>query len=113
MLPHSLQYDCVEWAYVEKDEGRLVVSLNLEQSSLMNHGGCHVKEEEKMKDIKPANVQFVELPGGDDEWQGIAVADIQPGGEFLCDYSKFHLYGHTLRWFEDSIDQIVEKGIYY
>ena len=108
LLPPHMQHDCVEWAYVEDGD----LWLDLEPCALMNHGGTAI-EEEDMKNVRPDNLECIELPSSDDEWQYIAKCDIQPGEELLCDYSKFHDYSESLDWFEESWDQIVEEEIYY
>lgn len=109
LLPKHMQHDCVEWAYVEDGD----LWLDLEPCALMNHGGTAIAEEEDMKHVRPDNLDCIELPNSDDEWQYIAKTDIQPGEELLCDYSKFHDYSESLEWFEDSWERIVEDKEYY
>ena len=62
-----------------------------------NHGGSDVSGiDETIQDPKPANLECVEIPDSDDEWHYVAVADVQPNEELLCDYAKFHVYGHKV-----------------
>lgn len=116
LLPPHMQYDVVEWAYVTDGE----VYLDFDPGSLKNHG-CGSSSSssnpatvaEGFSNVMPANLECVEIPDTDEEWQYIAKVDIHDGDELLCDYTKFHDYANPLSWFVASNEQIVKQGKYY
>lgn len=115
LLSPRLQTDVVTWAYVmEWDDGEHMVGLDLEPSSLINHGGTDVGDvDDEIVDCKPSNLRVQEGTEKDDDDEVLYVAShqIEAGDELLLDYSQFHVFGHSLGWFEDDWDTYVEDRI--
>jgi hypothetical protein len=103
-LPGDLVYDVHQWAYVlewDADHPE-VVGIDLDEASLMNHGGGADSESE-------ANVEYGYLEEEDEgsSCQYRAMCDILPGEEILCRYNAFHLYDHSLEWYRESCKRVL------
>lgn len=101
-LEPRLQADVMLWAWMSKDDDQddddnYYVGLDLEESSLMNHGGTPIDtSEESLKEVRPNNLHLQE---GDSVSFLIATRDILAGEELLCDYTEFHDPNHDIVWF--------------
>jgi hypothetical protein len=110
LLPENLVYDVVIWSYVlDWGDDMEVAALDLDEGSLMNHGGGPMMEfgVSVINDKgKPANL-VCESNG--EIWQYKAVEDIQANEELLCDYDGFHEDDHSLDWYRESCKEVLDK----
>lgn len=117
LLPEELRCDVAIWAYVlEWDDDLEVVALDLDESSLINHGNDPDKDYETLsppihdgkslsRDIGTANIRY------DDETMTYnAIRDIAESEEILCDYTSFHVQNHSLEWFTRTCQEVC-RGI--
>lgn len=114
LLPsRDLVYDIVLWSYVlDWDEGVQVVAVDLDEGSLMNHGGeeppaaeasaTHGVNVLSQESGRSANVRYC-----DDTCHYVATRDIAADEEILCDYTSFHVSSHSLEWYDQTWDEIV------
>ena len=118
LLPGEiLRRDVVVWSYVlDWGSGLEVVAVDLDEGSLMNHGALDddgdddaaaVSESSSAlgKTRERANIRYCNETGC-----YIAIRDIQPSDELLCDYASFHKYDHKLDWYDRTWNDIVAKG---
>ena len=87
-----------------KDDGFLV-NLELNVASLLNHGDTIPCD----KNVGCANVIYARRENDDIVYDYYASRDILPGEELLMDYNKFHIKNHTLAWFDEIRNQLVNE----
>jgi hypothetical protein len=112
--PHMLA-DIVMWSYVmDWGDGTFVVGIDLDEASLMNHGGPSVvhnqfqyssSDEKGNVDPPAAWSANITCEYRDGEWKYYATRDIYPNEEILCDYNQFHVAEHPLDWYTNSVQK--------
>lgn len=108
-LPHNLQHDVIMWSYVlDWDKDDQVVGIDLDQASVMNHGGKDAMHLGVSMDSRDGPSNNLEYADGDDSCY-VAKCDIKANEELLCDYSTFHVHNHGLSWYKEINDKILNN----
>mmetsp|Transcript_28817 Transcript_28817/g.79106 ORF Transcript_28817/g.79106 Transcript_28817/m.79106 type:complete len:311 (-) Transcript_28817:707-1639(-) len=97
---------CVNWGEDDEDDDDeddedLVVGLDLDESSILNHGGtADIDEVEEMVN-QPSNIYQV-YDEKEEAMYYVALRDIVADEELLCDYTHFHDYENDdeLDWWD-------------
>jgi len=118
-IPSELHHDIVLWSYVlDWDTDLQVAAVDLDEGCLMNHGsldddpgtsssshGLNVLNQASGR----ANIRYCSKTN-----QYLATRDLLASEELLCDYSSFHIYDHSLGWYDQTWNDIVgerTKGV--
>jgi hypothetical protein len=123
--------DMAMWSYVMNwGDGTFVVGIDLDEASLMNHGGTSVVHNQfqygsrRSRSSSSSSSSSSDENGTDDpslsanitceyrdgQWKYYATRDIHPNEEILCDYNQFHVADHPLDWYTASIQTILDTG---
>ena len=123
LLPSDeLRYDVHHWSYVPiGDNESLVVAVDLDEGSLMNHGVLTTATKTSVTDAAASSTSLSSTHGVNSlcpdstatvKYCGetgcyVATRDLEAGEEILCDYSTFHEHQHSLTWYKETWDEFV------
>jgi len=92
-INYELACDVLQWAYVEEDNGISQVTVELDDASILNHGGAKAN-----LGIPSGMVKLM----GEDDFGDYALRDIEIDEELTTDYLKFLKVGKLL-WFDQQV----------